>query len=272
MKLPWWPRPAPPPTPSDAFASFAQWRGAHVHGESPSGAFDALCGTCGTTRRFPASTDVREGLACPKCRLNGRQRAALGLLRDRVPAREARVYATEQASPLYVWLKKRYPRAVGSEFGVAPERAAHLKFWLARHGIAEAIRAMDVTALPFAEGSLEAVLTLDVLEHVPDYGRALAEFARVLAPGGTLVLTAPFATASEATIVRARLRDDGSVEHLLPEEIHGDPVSGGVLCFYHFGWDLLDALRAAGFAHAEWHRTWAPEQALFGMWTLVATR
>jgi SAM-dependent methyltransferase len=272
MRWPWWPRPAPPPTPSEAFASSAQWRASANVGAVPSGAFDALCGTCGTMRRFPASTDAREGLACPRCGLNGRQRAAVGLLRDRVPPGDARVYATEQASPLYVWLKKRWPQAVGSEFGLAPERAAQLKWWLARHGVREDVRQMDVTALPFADASLDAVLTLDVLEHVPDYRRALAEFARVLSPGGTLVLTAPFATASEPTIVRARRRDDGTIEHLLPEEIHGDPVSGGVLCFYHFGWDLPAALRDAGFARAAWHRTQAPEQALFGMWTLLATR
>jgi hypothetical protein len=65
---------------------------------------------------------------------------------------------------------------------------------------------------------------------------------------------------------------DGSIEHLLEAEIHGDPVAGGVLCFYHFGWDLPDAVRAAGFRRAAWQRTWSPREGLFGLWTLVAIR
>jgi SAM-dependent methyltransferase len=49
----------------------------------------------------------------------------------------------------------------------------------------------DVTALPFADGSFDAVLLLDVLEHLPDPARALAEARRVLRPGGALVCTVP---------------------------------------------------------------------------------
>ena len=94
----------------------------------------------------------------------------------------------------------------------------------------------------------------------------------MLAAGGLLVLTVPFLDANEQTLVRARIRDDGNVEHIEPPEIHGDPVSGGVLCFYHFGWDLLAAARAAGFTTAEWHRTWAPQHGVFGMWTLLARK
>lgn len=45
-----------------------------------------------------------------------------------------------------------------------------------------------------------------------------------------------------------------------------------MLCFYHFGWDVLDVARAAGFTTAEWHRTWSPDQGAFGLWTMLATR
>jgi SAM-dependent methyltransferase len=46
-------------------------------------------------------------------------------------------------------------------------------------------------ALPFAEGSLDAVVSASVLEYVPDPGAVLAECARVLRPGGVLVCTVP---------------------------------------------------------------------------------
>jgi 2-polyprenyl-6-hydroxyphenyl methylase / 3-demethylubiquinone-9 3-methyltransferase len=41
--------------------------------------------------------------------------------------------------------------------------------------------------LPFAAGSFNAVVAADVLEHLPDLPAAVAELARVLAPGGSFV-------------------------------------------------------------------------------------
>jgi ubiquinone/menaquinone biosynthesis C-methylase UbiE len=50
----------------------------------------------------------------------------------------------------------------------------------------------DIAALPAPDRSFEAVLCAEVLEHVPDPVRVLGEIARVLKPGGVLLLTAPF--------------------------------------------------------------------------------
>jgi SAM-dependent methyltransferase len=52
----------------------------------------------------------------------------------------------------------------------------------------------DVIALPLRDESVGAVLCSEVLEHIHDPTKAIDEFARVLAPGGTLILTAPFAS------------------------------------------------------------------------------
>jgi 2-polyprenyl-6-hydroxyphenyl methylase / 3-demethylubiquinone-9 3-methyltransferase len=41
--------------------------------------------------------------------------------------------------------------------------------------------------LPFAGGSFDVVVAADVLEHLPDLPAAVAELARVLAPGGSFV-------------------------------------------------------------------------------------
>lgn len=50
----------------------------------------------------------------------------------------------------------------------------------------------DIAALPLAEASFDAVLCVEVLEHVPAPVDALRELARLLRPGGTLIVTAPF--------------------------------------------------------------------------------
>jgi SAM-dependent methyltransferase len=46
-------------------------------------------------------------------------------------------------------------------------------------------------ALPLADGTVDVLSSLDVLEHLTDDVRALREYARVLAPEGLLVLAVP---------------------------------------------------------------------------------
>lgn len=60
---------------------------------------------------------------------------------------------------------------------------------LGRAGAA-AVRA-TIDALPFASTSVAAVHAYEVLEHLEDDGAAVAELARVVAPGGVLVLSTP---------------------------------------------------------------------------------
>jgi SAM-dependent methyltransferase len=59
------------------------------------------------------------------------------------------------------------------------------------HGnVASWIMCGDATLLPLRAGSVDAIVALDVLEHVPD-AMALAECARILRSGGMLFLTVP---------------------------------------------------------------------------------
>ena len=50
----------------------------------------------------------------------------------------------------------------------------------------------DAAHLPLTEGSIDAVVCLEVLEHVSHPQAALAEFARVMKPGATMLLSMPF--------------------------------------------------------------------------------
>ena len=51
--------------------------------------------------------------------------------------------------------------------------------------------AADAQQLPLADRSTGAVLAAHMLYHVPDIPRAVAEFARVLLPGGMLIVVTP---------------------------------------------------------------------------------
>lgn len=50
----------------------------------------------------------------------------------------------------------------------------------------------DITSIPEPDESFEAVLCLEVLEHVPDSAKALHELARLVRKGGRLIVSAPF--------------------------------------------------------------------------------
>jgi SAM-dependent methyltransferase len=49
----------------------------------------------------------------------------------------------------------------------------------------------DALALPYDDGWFDCVLASEILEHVPEDEKAIAELVRVLAPGGTLGVTVP---------------------------------------------------------------------------------
>jgi SAM-dependent methyltransferase len=60
-----------------------------------------------------------------------------------------------------------------------------------RHGVAANLRAMSATRLDFPDASFDKVYSFHTIEHVPDLPAALREMARVLRPGGRLMLVYP---------------------------------------------------------------------------------
>lgn len=235
----------------------ARWQRWHtLLGELKDRGNHGACTMCGA-QRFAAGTrdragviDPREGLACEGCRLNARARTALGWLSSLCPDRDLPIYLCEQATVAFVWLRKRYPHLIGSEFSSGILRRARLGFWLARHRAGCWPRHEDLLRLSMRDGTQGAVVSFDVLEHVFEYRVALAECARVTRPDGLLLLTVPFRVDMEETRVRARHVTDGEIEHLLAPEYHGDPLGRPILNYRDFGWDLLDAIRSAGYRDA----------------------
>lgn len=231
---------------------------------------DAYCYPCRAPRRLLADyrygsevagvrvPNWRETLICEDCGLNNRLRASVELFERRCRPRPSdRIYITEQTTPMYRWLVERYGQVTGSEylgeripFGAVSEQG---------------VRNESLTRLSFADAAFDRMISFDVLEHIPDVEKALRECYRCLRPGGDLLLSVPFVVSAPETLVRARLDANGAVEHLLPPEYHGDPLSAdGCLCFYHFGWDLLDRLRASGFARAQVLLYWSRELGYLG--------
>ena len=57
-------------------------------------------------------------------------------------------------------------------------------------GVGEVVQC-SITELPFSDDQFDLAVCFDVVEHVDDHLRALAELHRVVRPGGTLVVTVP---------------------------------------------------------------------------------
>jgi SAM-dependent methyltransferase len=216
---------------------------------------DGYCIVCNALRSFlldyqyggdsqTLRPNFRERLVCQTCSLNSRMRACIHLLeRNLSLSPSAMIYATEQVTPLFATLKRRFPHIIGSEF---------LSDGTARGSVnTSGTRNEDMTCLTFPSGEFDAVLSFECLEHIPNYRAALAECRRILKPNGMLLLTAPFRIDASETLIRAIVGPDGTIKHIEPPEYHGDPINAsGVLCYHHFGWDLLDDIKSNGFSHA----------------------
>jgi SAM-dependent methyltransferase len=61
----------------------------------------------------------------------------------------------------------------------------------APHAIATILLAANAQNLPFPDREFDAIICREVLEHIPDYARTLAELQRILKPGGILLISVP---------------------------------------------------------------------------------
>ncbi len=215
-------------------------------GELP-GQLPAKCYICQSVQSFAITNQAdpnnwRESLRCPSCNLINRWRSSVHLFEAlATPTARSFIYLTEAVTPLYRLLKQRYPKTIGSEFVAGLESGETVEIR------GKNILVQDVTELSFGDNSFDALLSFDVLEHVPDYRKALQEFYRVLKPGGIVLWSAPFCFA-EQTEVRATLTENGQIEHHMLPDYHGDPLTDeGVLCFQSFGMDILREMEVLGF-------------------------
>lgn len=112
----------------------------------------------------------------------------------------------------------------------------------------------DATALPLADGCAEVVVAGEVLEHVLDLPRAVAEACRVLAPGGTLVVDTIAATAL-ARVVAVTVGErvpGGPPRRLHDPQLFVDRAQLVRTCAEH-GVDLrLHGLRPSVLAYLTW--------------------
>ncbi len=190
------------------------------------------CPICGGHALFVARHEwLRDFYLCQGCGTAPRQRAIAAVLELVAPAwRSLKVH---ESSPCIRWFADQCPGYSQSYY------FEDVPLGTDRDGM----RCENLERLTFEDETFDVFLTQDVLEHVFEPERALAEIARVTKRGGVHVFTAPKHKALPASRRRAAQRG-GGVEHLLPPEYHGNPIGDGrSLVTWDYGCDFDDLAR-----------------------------
>ncbi|TMA57135.1 MAG: class I SAM-dependent methyltransferase [Deltaproteobacteria bacterium] len=117
----------------------------------------------------------------------GRQRIIVEVLRRELGTRPSRWIVSVGSGPAegLTWLRD----VAGTAGGVVGVDADSVHARRVAPGLEYVVG--DLEALPLAPASVDAVLALDVLEHLDDDSRGLREAVRLLRPGGLLLVTVP---------------------------------------------------------------------------------
>lgn len=180
------------------------------------------------------------------------------LFEERIP-RGARVLDAGCGRSLFTEIRPRWPFdvvAADVEHDLLRERKA--AFPDVRWVVAGAL------PLPFADGAFDAVFAGELIEHLVSPAEGLREFARVLKPGGTLVLTTP--NRLRLANVADRSQRPYSPDHLselsydelrqmLPEQGFAVELATGLHLELLLNW--LSPLPKLDRLQRRWNRRWA---------------
>ncbi|MEJ2745972.1 MAG: class I SAM-dependent methyltransferase [bacterium] len=101
------------------------------------------------------------------------------------------------------------------------------------------IRKIDATAIPFSNDTFNFIIANHVLEHIPNYRKALSEFFRVLKPGGIAVMQTPY-----SKLLRNNFEDKGIDSEELRHFFYGQDDHVRIFGEHQ----LLKSLENAGFS------------------------
>ena len=211
-----------------------------------------ICTVCGTQGPFERGEhrSPREAYPCPGCRATLRYRDQAALIVDEFGRGQhltiERLARSGSLDDIQI-----YEPALGGPFVKAFSHLPGYRrsyFWEGgTHGeIRDGVAFEDLTNLSFETGSIDMVLTSDVMEHVIDPYSAFKEIARVLKIGGVLVFSIPTEwPLPDEGVTRARIAG-GHLEHIHPERYHRAGDGSPSLVVTDFGANIIDELRKYG--------------------------
>lgn len=102
----------------------------------------------------------------------------------------------------------------------------------------DGIMCIDLTNIPFNTGTVDIIISEDVMEHVQNVENALQEIYRVLAPSGFHYFTVPLHQGKQTASREAKKK-----------VYHGDPIRANAGCIVYTDWgeDINQKIDAYGF-------------------------
>ena len=168
-----------------------------------------------------------QAYSCPACDASDRERLyALYLDRACAELDPSRRYRLVEFAPS-VALRARLRSLPNVDY-----RSADLH----RHSVDDRI---DITAMRYADNSIDMILCSHILEHIPDDRKAMREMCRVLAPGGFAIVMVPLIAGLDET------QEDPAIN---TRELRWTHYGDGDHVRQYGKRDFLDRLGGAGFA------------------------
>jgi SAM-dependent methyltransferase len=185
------------------------------------------CTICGYTGRFysygyPLTADV----VCPHC-LSLERHRALAISASQEPLFEGKDILHFAPEPsLSAFLRSKNPRSYKTADLFKPDVDLRL----------------DLCNINLPDESVDVVLCLHVLEHVPDDRKAMSEIRRILRPNGLAVLMVPMEEGLDETYENPAIVSEADRLIHFGQEDH----------VRYYGKDFRDRLRGAKFSVREW--------------------
>jgi SAM-dependent methyltransferase len=191
------------------------------------------CNACGWRGRRFLDDDWHRDVGCPKCGSTVRLRLLMAAHQHLDAYRLRAVYGGKRVMHVA-------PEVIlGSH--IRPVAKAYVRADYLHDGID--LR-LDITDMPsIQDGAYDVLIACDVLEHVSDFRRAVAEIHRVLTSGGTAILTVPQQDGLGVTREDATLTTDEERRAAFGQHDHvrmfGDDFAAEV-ARYGFDVDVID--------------------------------
>lgn len=181
---------------------------------------------------------------CPCCGSRWREFLPHGRP-ERANARCAKCDSLERHRLIYLFLQEYKAKLRGAKvLHFAPEEilAGYLRECASLYVSTDLMRTgvdmlADITRLPYADGTFDAIICVHILEHIPNDSAAMAELRRILRPGGIALLQVPLDPNRQTTYEDWSITDPAERRLHFGQEDH----------VRWYGMDYYDRLRAAGF-------------------------
>ncbi|MDD2774366.1 MAG: class I SAM-dependent methyltransferase [Gallionella sp.] len=194
------------------------------------------CSTCNQEVSFIAKNAwLRDHFLCSKCGSIPRERALMQVIEQFYPNwRDLIIHETS-------------PGNRGASIRLAQECKVYRpsqffpdqKLGTEHNGM----RCENLESMTFGDESIDLHISQDVMEHIFNPAKAFQEIARTLKPGGAHIFTVPLVNKMGASKLRAKMRNDDSIEYVEPPIYHGNPIdSQGSLVTMDWGYDIVKCI------------------------------